>query len=92
MDILIRNVDLETDIQGIRAAHGSDEHWGSDEACFMSGKTSLENGFFIQVAVCEDKIIGHAEWVLSDEPDYRFLYLGMLQIHEKYQKKGSVQN
>jgi len=88
MDVFIRNVDLQTDIQGIRETHGSDEHWGSDQACFMSGKTSLENGFFIQVAVCGDKIIGHAEWVISDEPDYRFLYLGMLQIHEDYQKRG----
>lgn len=88
MDVLIRNVDLQTDIQGIREAHGSDEHWGSDQACFMSGKTSLENGFFIQVAVCDERIIGHAEWVVSDEPDCRFLYLGMLQIHEEYQKRG----
>ena len=88
MDIIIRNINLETDIQGIREAHGSDEHWGSDEACFRSGQTSLENGFFIQVAICNDKIVGHAEWVLSDEPQHRFLYLGMLQIHETYQKRG----
>jgi len=88
MDILIRNIDLQTDIQGVRAAHGGDEHWDSDRACFMSSKTSLENGFFIQVAVCEEKIIGHAEWVVSDEPDCRFLYLGMLQIREEYQKRG----
>ena len=88
MDVLIRNVDLQTDIQGIREAHGSDEHWGSDRACFMSGKTSLENGFFIQVAICDTKIVGHAEWVVSDEPDYRYLYLGMLRIHGEYQKRG----
>ena len=88
MDTIIRNINLETDIQGIREAHGSDEHWGSDEACFRSGQTSLENGFFIQVAICNDKIVGHAEWVLSDEPCHRFLYLGMLQIHEAYQKRG----
>ena len=88
MDLIIRNINLSTDIQGIRAAHGSDEHWGSDQACFMLGKTSLENGFFIQVAICGDKIVGHAEWVISDEPRHRFLYLGMLQIHEDYQKKG----
>jgi len=37
--------------------HGGDEHWGSDEACFMSSKTSLENGFYIQVAICGDKIV-----------------------------------
>ena len=47
MDILIRNVDIHSDILGIREAHGSDEHWGSDEACFHSTRTSLENGFFI---------------------------------------------
>ena len=88
MEIIIRNISLKTDIKGIREAHGSDEHWGSDEVCFMSGQTSLENGFFIQVATCNDKIIGHAEWVLSDEPYQRFLYLGMLQIHEDYQKRG----
>jgi len=88
MDVIIRNVDINTDIKGIREAHGSDEHWGSDQACFMSGKTSLENGFFIQVAVSGDKIVGHAEWVISDEPCHRFLYLGMLQVHEEYQKRG----
>ena len=87
-DVIIRNINLNTDIQGVRETHGSDEHWGSDQACFMSGKTSLENGFFIQVAVYDDKIIGHAEWVISDEPDCRFLYLGLLQIHEEYQKRG----
>jgi GNAT superfamily N-acetyltransferase len=88
MGIIIRNLNLKTDIQGIREVHGSDEHWGSDEACFISGKTSLENGFFIQVAICEDKIVGHAEWVISDEPCNRFLYLGMMQIHDAYQKRG----
>jgi len=88
MEIIIRNVDIHTDIQGIREAHGDDEHWGSDEACFSSTKSSLENGFFIQVALCGDKIVGHTEWVISDEPKHKFLYLGIMQIHEDYQKKG----
>ena len=88
MNIFIRNIDINTDIRGIREAHGRDEHWGSDEACFMSGKTSLENGFYIQVAICDGKIVGHTEWVISDEPNCRYLYLGMLQIHEEYQKRG----
>ena len=88
MEIIIRNINLETDIQGIREAHGDDDHWGSDEVCFGSTQTSLENGFFIQVATYNDKIVGHAEWVLSDELYHRFLYLGMLQIHESYQKRG----
>ena len=88
MDFFIREIDINTDIQGIREAHGRDEHWGSDRACFLSAKTSLENGFFIQVALCGDKIVGHTEWVISDEPKTRFFYLGMMQIHEEYQKKG----
>ena len=88
MDIIIRNVALETDIQGIRETHGSDDHFDSDEEWFWSSKTSLENGFLIQVALCENKIVGHAEWVISDEPRHRFLYLGMMQVHEAYQKRG----
>ena len=88
MDYIIRNIDLDTDIKNVREAHGADEHWGSDEACYASGKTSLENGFHIQVAVCGDKIIGHVEWVVSDEPNARFLYLGMMQVHDDFQKRG----
>ncbi|MCL2014851.1 MAG: GNAT family N-acetyltransferase [Defluviitaleaceae bacterium] len=88
MDIKIRNIDLHKDIKGIRETHGSDDHWGSDEVCFESTQTALENGFFIQVAICNNKIVGHAEWVISDEPKHRFLYLEMLQIHEAYQKHG----
>lgn len=88
MNIVIRNADIHSDVKGIREAHGSDDHWKSDEACFMSAKTSLENGFFIQVAVCEGKIVGHTEWVISDEPQHRFLYLSMMQVHEEYQKRG----
>jgi len=86
--MIIRDVNINTDIQGIRAAHGEDEHWGSDRGCFLSQKTRLENGFFIQVAICGDTVAGHAEWIISDEPGRRFLYLGMLQVSEAYQKRG----
>ena len=88
MNIVIRNIDINTDIQGIRETHGEDEHWGSDGACFSSAKTSLENNFFIQAALHGDKIVGHTEWVISDEPEHKFLYLGIMQIHGDYQKKG----
>ena len=88
MNIKIRNINLETDIPGVREVHLGDDHWGSDEACFTFSKTSLENGFFIQIAVYDDKIVGHAEWVISDEPGCCFLYLSMMQIHGDYQKRG----
>ena len=88
MDVLIRNVDIQNDIEGVREAHGADEHWGSDRACLASQKTRLENGFFIRVAEYGGKIVGHAEWIISDEPGKRFLYLGMMQVHTDYQKTG----
>ena len=88
MDIAIRNIDINADIQGIRKVHAADDHWGSDEKCFFTQKTCLETGFFIQVATLDEKIVGHAEWIISNEPAHRFLYLGILQIHNDYQKKG----
>ena len=88
MDIIIRNININTDIQGIRKVHATDDHWGSDEKCFLTQKACLETGFFIQVALLDEKIVGHAEWIISDEPAHRFLYLGILQVHEDYQKKG----
>jgi len=48
----------------------------------------LESGFLIQVATLDGKIVGHAEWIISHEPVHRFLYLGILQIHDNYQKTG----
>jgi len=88
MEFFIRDIDINADIQGVREVHSGDDHWGSFEACFHSGKTSLENGFFIQVAVCGGKVVGHAEWVISDEPDQKFLYLGILQVHNDFQRRG----
>lgn len=88
MDIQIRNINLHTDIHGVRETYRSDDHWGSDAVCLASGKSSLENGFFIQVATYDKNIVGHAEWVISDEPKHRFLYLGLLQVHDDYQKRG----
>ena len=88
MDILIRNININTDIQGIRKVHSTDDHWGSEQVCFLSQKISLETGFFIQVATIGEKIVGHAEWLISQEPTHRFLYLGILQVDESYQKMG----
>ncbi|MCL2406523.1 MAG: GNAT family N-acetyltransferase [Defluviitaleaceae bacterium] len=88
MDVTIREVDVNVDIQGIRETHGSDDHWGSNEACLASTVTSLYNGFFIQVAELDGKIVGHTEWVITDDTAQRFLYLGMMQVHEDYQKMG----
>ena len=56
MDIQIRDINLHTDIQGVRETYRSDEHLGCDAVCLASGKSSLENGFFIQVATHGDDI------------------------------------
>jgi len=58
------------------------------EECTAWITKRLERGFYIQIAEFDGKIVGHGEWIISDEPDRKFLYLGMLQIDEDYQKKG----
>jgi hypothetical protein len=50
----------------------------------------LLRGFFIDVATIGEKIVGHAEWIISDEPaPYgKHLYLSMIQVHSDYQRQG----
>ncbi|MDR1689500.1 MAG: hypothetical protein LBS21_12950 [Clostridiales bacterium] len=83
MDIVIRNIDINSDIQGIREAHGADEQWGSDQACYFSAKTSLENGFFIQIAICNDRIAGHASITCWSNQLNSELITGILTIGRK---------
>lgn len=61
---------------------------GNLKECASWTKKRIENGFYIQIAEIDGKIIGHAVWNISDEPDRKFLYLSMLQIDENYQRKG----
>jgi GNAT superfamily N-acetyltransferase len=50
----------------------------------------LLHGFLIDVALIGTRIVGHAEWIVSDEPaPYgRHLYLGMLEVHPDARGRG----
>ena len=85
----------ESDLNGIANIHRScEDPWNEIEECTAWITKRLERGVYIQVAEIINeqtrlgKIVGHGEWIISDEPDRKFLYLGMLQIDEDYQRKG----
>ena len=50
----------------------------------------LLRGFLIDFATIGEKVVGHAEWIVSDEPPPygRHLYLGLLQVHPDYRGRG----
>jgi predicted N-acetyltransferase YhbS len=89
-NVKIREMTLsESDINGILNIHRNcQDPWNEIEECMAWISKRLERGFYIQVAEIEGKVVGHGEWIISDEPDRKFLYLGMLQIDEDYQKRG----
>lgn len=88
--ITVRAASLD-DVEGIRAIHaGCDDPWSHPGIGPVWLNHRLLRGFIVDVATLGDQIVGHAEWNVSDEPDPfgRSLYLGMIQVHEDYQRKG----
>jgi len=77
------------DIPGIcRVNRGAEGPWAEYESCLDSVMTRLENGFYIQVAEINGLIVGHGEWVISDEPRRKTCYLGQLQVDPDWQFCG----
>ncbi len=58
--------------------------------CAVHTNHRLLEGFLIDVALIGRRIVGHAEWIVSDEPPPhgRHLYLGMLEVHALYRGRG----
>lgn len=80
----------ESDLNGIVQVYkpGDEVPWSKLDECRAWISKRLERGFYIRLAEIDGKIVGHAEWIISDEPDRKFLYLGILEINENYQRKG----
>lgn len=77
------------DIPGIyHVNRGEEGPWAEYESCHNSVKTRLENGFYVQVAEIDGKIVGHGEWIISDEPRGKTCYLGQLQVDPDWQFCG----
>jgi len=80
----------EADLNGIVHIHRKEEHvpWNNIKGCTELTTKRLECGFYITVTEIDGKIVAYAEWVISNEPDRKFLYLGYLQVDPDYQRKG----
>ncbi|MFQ6041522.1 MAG: GNAT family N-acetyltransferase [Candidatus Poribacteria bacterium] len=79
------------DANGITEIHAEcDDPWANLAECAIWVNHQLLRGFFIDVAVIGNQIVGHAEWLLSDEPSPygKHLYLSMIQVHSDYQRRG----
>lgn len=77
------------DVEAIRNIHRDcDDPWHTKEECLAWIENRLDRNFYIQSGIFNNKIVGHGEWIISSEPDNKYLYLGMLQIDANYQKKG----
>jgi len=89
-NVKIRNITMsEQDINGMLQIHRNcEDPWNEIEECKSWISKRIERGFYLRLAEVDENIVGHAEWIISDEPDRKFLYLGMLQIDADYQRKG----
>jgi GNAT superfamily N-acetyltransferase len=79
------------DVAGIRAVHADcDDPWAHPAECAIWVNHRILRGFLVDVAVLGRRVVGHAEWIVSGEPaPYgKHLYLGMLQVHARHQRKG----
>ncbi|HPG69866.1 MAG TPA: GNAT family N-acetyltransferase [Candidatus Hydrogenedentes bacterium] len=88
--VVVRPATLR-DVAGIREIHANcEDPWADATQCALWTNHRLVRRFLIDVAVVDGVIAGHAEWIVSDEPPPygRHLYLGMIQIHRDYQRRG----
>jgi predicted N-acetyltransferase YhbS len=87
-NLIIRKADIN-DLKGIQNIHRNcDDPWHYEAECKAWIEKRIERSFYIQVAEYCNQIVGHGEWIISDEPDRKILYLGMLQIDSDFQRKG----
>lgn len=79
----------ESDLNGIVGVYNPDDGpWSKLDKCTGLVTKRLERGFYIQVAETDGKIVGYSEWIITDEPERKFLYLSWLRINDNYQRKG----
>jgi GNAT superfamily N-acetyltransferase len=88
--VLVRAATLD-DVEGIRDIHRfCDDPWSHPGIGPVWRNHRLLRGFLIDVAMIGNRVVAHSEWNLSEEPPPhgRYLYLGMIQVHKGYQRRG----
>ena len=89
-DITIRPATL-SDVPDIRTIHeGDDDPWADIATCAIWTNHRLLRGFLIEVAILDGEAVGHAEWIVSPEPEPIgvHLYLGVLQVRSDVRGLG----
>lgn len=87
-DIVIRSI-TPNDFLGIQHIHrNSKDPWNNLEECTSWLNKRMERGFYIQVALVNNNIVGHGEWIESREGRDLFFYLGLLEVEEDYRNRG----
>jgi GNAT superfamily N-acetyltransferase len=77
------------DIDAIQYIHRDcNDPWHDIVQCKAWVENRLFRNFYIQVAEIEGRVIGHGEWVVSEEPMDKFVYLGLLQVDSEFQGLG----
>lgn len=80
---------LPGDYPGIINIHRScEDPWRDTVVGTAWLQNRAERGFYLQTALLGGYIVGHGEYLLSREPEGGFLYLGMLQIDDDFQRRG----
>ena len=77
------------DIDGLTCVHRDcRDPWQTREECEDWVLHRLSRGFLLRVALVGGRVVGHAEWIRSDEPAGTLLHLGLLQIDAEWQQRG----
>jgi GNAT superfamily N-acetyltransferase len=79
------------DVPGIRDVHSDGgDPWADPAECAIWINHRLLRGCMIDAAVLDGRVVGHAEWQVSHEPEPygRHLYLSMLEIHPDFRGQG----
>jgi GNAT superfamily N-acetyltransferase len=81
-----------TDAPGISAIYtGRDLPFADPSECAIRTNHRMLAGFLDDVALLDGRVVGHAEWIVSDEPapPGRHLYLGMIEVHPEARRNGA---
>lgn len=77
------------DVPGINRVHtGDTDPWADIAEAAIWVNHRLLRGFHVDVATVGGEVLGHAEWIKNHNPEGKFLYLGILQVHPKYRRLG----
>jgi len=91
-DVIMRPATLD-DVQGIHEIYRCDKDpspWSRSDECIIMVNHRLLTGIVVLVAEHSGRIVGHADYVLSQEPEPfgKTIHLSVLQVHSDFRRRG----